>query len=260
VKQHTRLQQPHIRAKIFGAVLITLGALLLIYTFLLRTSPPDPLHIKIAFTSLLIGAFIILLITEQTIPRRISNAQLEGNLAFVNKMTTDLKLAGQAIFLPKSAILSEERIYIPVDNTPRTYVPYVDDNMVLNLRSDGEVLGISLPPSGLTLLKKIQADTSFEKIGLENVEEKLQSFVGLNLLRSVTLKKENNGGWKLELERPEACTTEQPTCSQYPCATCSAVLTAITQAAGEKIWVQNTARVGAKTIFHLKIGGEHASV
>jgi len=202
---------------------------------------------------------MILLITEQTIPRRISNAQLEGNLAFVNKMTTDLKLAGQAIFLPKSAILSEERIYIPVDNTPRTYVPFVDDNMVLNLRKDGEVLGISLPPSGLALLRKIQADTSFEKIGLENVEEKLQSFVGLNLLRSVTLKKEQNG-WKLELERPEACTTEQPTCSQYPCATCSAVLTAITQAAGEKIWVQDTHRMGAKTIFHLKIGGEHASL
>jgi hypothetical protein len=254
VKQHTRLHQPHIRAKIFGALLVTLGTFLLVFTFFLSPASPDPLHIKLAFSALLIGAFMMLLITEQTIPRRISNAQIEGNLVFVNKMTKDLKLAGKAVFLPKSAILSEERIYISVDSKPRDYVPYVDDAMVLNLREDGEVLGISVPPCGLTLLKKIQAETSFDGIGLENVEEKLQTFVGLNILRSVTLKKEQNG-WKLELERPEACTTEQPTCSQYPCSACSAVLTAITQAAGEKIWVQDTSRVGAKTIFYLKIGG-----
>lgn len=254
VKQHTRVHQPYIRAKLFGGVLIAIGGALLSFTFFLSPNPLDPLLIKLAFTALLIGAFMMLLITEQTIPRRISNAQIEGNLVFVNKMTKNLKLAGNAVFLPKSQILSEERIYIPVEKTTGTHLPFIDDEMVLNLRSDGEVLGISVPPSGLTLLKKIQAEVPFDRIGLENVEEKLQTFVGLNILKSVTLKKEKNG-WKLELERLEACTTEQPTCAQYPCSACSAVLTAITQAAQEKIWVQETSRVGNKTIFHLKIGG-----
>jgi hypothetical protein len=224
------------------------------FTFFVSPNPPDPFLVKLAFTTLLIGAFMMLLITEQTVPRRISNAQIEGNLVFVNKMTKDLKLAGNAVFLPKSQLLSEERVYIPVEKTTGTSLPFIDDEMVLNLRADGEVLGISVPPSGLTLLKKIQAETPFDNIGLENVEEKLQTFVGLNILKAVTLKKEKNG-WKLELERPEACITDQPTCAQYPCSACSAVLTAITQASQEKIWIQETARVGNKTIFHLKIGG-----
>jgi len=111
VKQHTRVHQPYIRAKLFGGVLIAIGGALLSFTFFLSPNPLDPFHIKLAFTALLIGAFMMLLITEQ------------------------------------------------------------------------------------------------------------------------------------------------PTCGQYPCSAWSAVLTAITQAAQEKIWVQETSRVGNKTIFHLKIGG-----
>jgi len=237
--------QPYFRAKIIGAALIILGLILLIN--------PTMFFIKLAFAAILIGVFMILLITEQSVPRKISDAQIEGNLAFIKKMTKELKLTGNAIFLPKSQLLSEERVFIPVEKTTNTIIPYIDDDLVFSKDIYGKIKGISVPPSGLNLIKEIQTEASFQDTNLENIEEKLQTFVGMNVLKSVTLKKETYG-WKLELEHHEPCATEQATCSQYPCSACSAVLTAITQAAKQKILILDETKKGAKTTFHLKIG------
>jgi len=205
------------------------------------------LFMKFSFALIMTGVLMIILITEESVPRKISSAQIQGNLPFINKMINELELTGNAVFLPKSRLLSEERVFIPALKTTKALIPYLDDEIVITTR------GLAVPPSGLPLLKKIEAEASFDGIGLENVEEKLQTFVGMNILRAVTLKKEPTG-WKLELVRPEPCRVDQPTCDQYPCSACSAVLTAITKAAQQKIWVQETTRVDNKTTFHLKIG------
>lgn len=237
--------QPNFKAKIIGAALIILGLILLINQTMF--------FIKLAFAAILIGVFMILLITEQTVSRKISDAQIEGNLPFIKKMTKELKLTGNAIFLPKSQILSEERVFIPVEKKTDTIIPYIDDELVFSKGIDGKIQGISVPPSGLNLLKEIETEASFQDTDLENIEEKLQTFVGMNILKSIILKKQLNN-WILELEHYEPCTILQPTCSQYPCSACSAVLTAITQAAKQKIIILDEQRKGAKTIFHLKIG------
>lgn len=250
VKQHHKLQQPYFRAKIIGGVLVAIGLTLLIN--------PTSFFIKLAFASILIGVFMILMITEQSVPRKISDAQIEGNLLFVKKMTKGLKLKGNAIFLPKSGLLTEERVYIPANKTTtETPLPFIDDDLVFSLRPDGEVLGISVPPAGLNLLKEVETQGSFRDSDLENIEEKLQTFVGMDIIRSVTLKKRENN-WKLELEHQEPCCADDvvnPTCNQYPCAACSAVLTAITQASKTKIQILDTIHSGHKTTFHLRIGG-----
>ena len=87
----------------------------------------------------------------------------------------------------------------------------------------------------------------------ENIEEKLQKFVGMNLLKSITLKKEQNN-WKLELEKPIFCPNDQKLCRQYPCPTCSAILTAITRASNasnQKLWINNAIHNGKKITFYL---------
>jgi hypothetical protein len=256
VKQHPRTHQPYFRAKIIGGVLIAIGVALIIFSIVTDPHLSNLFFLKLAFATILIGVFMTLLITEESVPRKISDAQIEGNLIFIKKMTRELQLAGNAIFLPKSRLLSEERVYIPAQKTTEPNLPYIDDQMVLNLRSDGEVLGLSVPPAGLTLLKEVETEGSFHDSDLETIEEKLQTFVGMNILKTVTLKK-NSNGWKLELEHQQPCCTdsENQTCNQYPCAACSAVLTAITQASKEKIQILDTTHIGNKTIFQLKIGG-----
>ncbi|MCJ7697631.1 MAG: hypothetical protein MUO73_04805, partial [Thermoplasmata archaeon] len=219
MKQHTSIHQPHIKAKIVGSLLIIIGIVLLFN--------PNSLFLKLGFASLLIGIFMILMITERTIPKQIGDAQIEGNLDFIKKITKELNLIGNAIFLPKSNNLTEERIFIPLNKTTDIKLPEIDDDYVFSTGTDGKSLGISVPPSGLKLLKYLEAEGTFENAGLENIEEKLQTFIGIDLLKSVTFKKEKNG-WNLHLEKTSSSTTDHPMCNQYPCPTCSAVLTAIT--------------------------------
>ena len=192
MKQHISIHQPHIRAKIIGSLLIIIGIV-----FLLNL---NPLALKLGFASILIGVFMILMITDRTIPEHISDAQIEGNLDFIKKITKELNLTGNAIFLPKSNNLTEERIFIPLSTTTDIKLPEIDDDYVFSTGTDGKSLGISVPPSGLKLLKYVEGEGTFEDAGLENIEEKLQTFIGMDLLKSVTFKKEKNG-WNLNLER-----------------------------------------------------------
>ena len=75
--KYFQFQQPHIRAKIIGVPLIILGIISLLYA--------TSLSIKIGFTSILIGLFMIFLITEKSIPKKISDAQIEGNMDVIRR-------------------------------------------------------------------------------------------------------------------------------------------------------------------------------
>ena len=195
---------------------------------------------------------MIFLITERSIPKKISDAQIEGNMDVIRAITRELNLMGNATFLPKTPLLTEERIFIPLHNT-NNKIPEIDDTVVFSTGTDGKSLGISLPPSGLTLLQEIEPEADFTHTELESAEEKLQTFVGFNLLPSIALKKKDDT-WKLELEKTLTCDNNTSLCRQYPCPICSAALTAVTRAAKQPILIQDTTHNGKKVTFHLKIG------
>ncbi len=239
-----RFQQPHLRAKLIGIVLVVVGIVLFFF--------PTSLNIKLAFTSILIGLFLIFMITERSVPQQISNAHIEGNLDTVRNITRELNLTGNALFLPKSDILTEERVFIPLHNSEVT-VPDVDDSLVFSTGLDGRSLGISVPPSGLILLQQLEVEADFEHTGFDVVEEKLQTFVGFNLLKSISLRHRDNL-WELQVEKPLFCTQDASLCKQFPCPTCSAALTALTRSSKQKIEVQDITQNQNKTTFHLKIG------
>ena len=249
MKLNLSLKQSNDRAKIFGIILIIIGI-----GFLFN---PTSLNIKIAFASILIGIFMIFMITEKTVPEKISTAQIKGDLNAVKKIIRQLNLDGNAVFLPKSEILNEERILIPPNDSGVIKVPNINDDHVFLTGPDGKNLGISIPPSGLKLLNEIEKEGIFENTGIENIEEKLQKFVGMDLLKSVSLKRQQYG-WDLELERPIFCPRDQNFCRQYPCPTCSAILTAITRimsdaltASNKILRINSTTNNGRKTTFHL---------
>ena len=65
---------------------------------------------------------------------------------------------------------------------------------------------------------------------------------------------QNDNEWLVELEKPELCNKDPFLCKQYPCPTCSAIITAMTRSAKQKIMIKNTEHNGKKIIFHLIIG------
>lgn len=249
LKQYLSLKQPNITSRIIGIILIIIGLGFFIgYSF-----NPTLLYLKIGFASIIIGAFVILILSEQSFPKKTSDAKIEGNIDAVKKFIGEFQLDGNAIFLTKSDNLSEERVFIPPNKTGIIKISTIDNNHVFMTGSDGRNLGILIPPSGLKLLNEIEKYEDFKNADMRNIEEKLQKFVGMNLLKSISFKREESG-WRLELERPIFCPNDEKLCRQYPCPTCSAVLTAIARASNsidKKLWINNTTNNGTKIRFYI---------
>jgi len=239
------LRQPYVRARILGGIFIIAS----IPLFLLQ----EELFLKLGFTSLFIGLLMITLITERTTSQYLSDAQVKGNLESTRSIIKELNLKGNAIFLPSSSTRQTERMFIPLD-TKQVKLPPLDDTMVFSTGLDGHSMGISVPPAGLQLLQQVEQDTSFAEATMDTVEETLQSFVGMNLASKLIVKKTDQD-YKLELTRPLFCSRHDH-CAQYPCPTCSAVLTAITRAAKAPVQITDTIHNGKTTTFHFKIQGD----
>lgn len=194
---------------------------------------------------------MIFIITEKSIPKKINDAQIEANMDTINKIIKELNIQGNAVFLPKSDILAEERIFIPSNKSGIIKIPDIKDNNIILKSKDGKNLGISVSPSGLKLLNEIEKDKTFKDNTLENMEEKLQLFVGMNLLKSISLKKQKSG-WTLEIEDNVPYKNKNLYC-QYPNPTCSAAITMITRALNEKIRIYNTTYNNNKISYHLNL-------
>lgn len=244
LKYSLSIKQPNMRAKIVGLILICLGIILLFSN--------DALYIKLGFAVILIGFLLMFMITEKTIPRKVSKAQIEGNFNAFENITKNLNLSGNAVFIPTSDILNEERIFIPLEEK-NMKIPELNNDSVFSTGIDGKSLGMAIPPSGLKLLQEVEKEINFSEIPEENLEEQLQSFVGLDLLKSVTLKRLSDN-WKLIVEKPIFCERNNSMCKQFPCPTCSAILTAITRSTDKKIWINDVVHNGKKVEFNLKIG------
>lgn len=248
MKQHSLLNDSYTRARIIGIMLLIIGAIFLIYALINDTV----LYIKIGIIFIILGIFMIFIITEKSIPKKISDAQVEGNMDTVNKIIKELNLEGNAIFLPRSGDLKEERIFIPPNKSGVLKIPNAKDNKIILISEDGKNLGISIPPAGVKLLKEIEKDNAFKNITIENLEEKLQLFVGMNLVKSISFKKHQNG-WILEIENHVPYNNNQNFHNQYPFPICSAIIAIIARVLNEKIRIYNTTYKGRKIIFYLNV-------
>ncbi len=196
---------------------------------------------------------MIFITTEKSIPKKISDTLIEVNTDTVNKLIKELNLLGNAVFLPKSDILTEERIFIPPNKTGILKIPEIRDNDIIHTTPDGKTIGISVPPSGLKLLNEIQKDKSFKNTTIENLDEKLQLFVGMNMARSISFKKQKNG-WNLEIENYIPDENNENLYNQYPNPTSSAIITMITRLLNKKIRIYNTITYNRKKIkYHLNL-------
>lgn len=195
---------------------------------------------------------MIFLITEKSIPTKISDALVEANIDTVNKLIKELNLHGNAVFLPKSENLTKERIFIPPNKSGILKIPEINEDNIILIAQDGKTLGISVPPAGLKLINELEKDNAFKNINIENLEEKLHLLIGLNLLKSISFKKQKNG-WDLEIENLITYSDNYKLYNQYPDPISSAIIIMITRVLKERIRIYNTTFNGKKINFHLNL-------
>jgi hypothetical protein len=245
MNQNLLINQATFKAQIIGAILIIIGVSIIIIE-------PSSLNIKIGFATAIIGTFMLIMISEKSITKKTSDIQIEGNMETIKGIIKELNLKGNAIFIPSSNGYKEERILIPPNRTGLIKIPNNLQNNIFLKGENGENLGISVPPSGLKLLNEIEKTEKFQNIRIEDLNEKLQLFVSMNLLKSVSFKKKENG-WNLEVEKLTSSKNGDEIINQYPEPTYSALLTAITRALNTKIRIYSVTKFDKKIIFNLNI-------
>ena len=130
----------------------------------------------------------------------------------------------------------------------------MDDELVFSTGMDDKSLGVALPPSGLGLLEELEKEGKIENTGEGGVEEKLQTLVGMDLVRSVSFKKQSDNDWVLQIEKPLFCPKDKRICTRFPCPVCSAALTVVVRASKQKIWVNDVVHNGSAVKFNVKMG------
>ena len=160
--------QPNIFIKIAGLVLMILGLIIIIN--------PEPLNLKLGFSSIIIGIFMIVIISEESENKK-TDYCYKGNAKIIIRILEDLEINGNAIFIPKSNQITEEKILIPPNKEGTIKIPEIKNNDLFLKGNNNENLGIVLPPSGLELLNNIEKEVKFENTEIGNIEEKLQIFV-----------------------------------------------------------------------------------
>lgn len=237
------VRQPHFRAKLLGIPLLVVGVIFLFLN--------DDTLLKIGCSLILIGLFIVIMITEKTVPAFLSNAQIKGYSEAVYQIVQQLNLKGNAIILPRTNTRSEERVFIPLQNSNLS-LPQLDNEMVFATGTGRTSMGVSLPPSGLVIFGEVEKETSFENTHIENLEEKLQVFVGMEILQTLSLKQRDEL-WSLTVQKPLFCPKNETFCKQYPCPSCSAVLTAISKATRQKIVLKDVVHDAKTTSFYFTL-------
>jgi hypothetical protein len=242
--------------QIFGITLTIIGIILFIN--------PTDLQIKISVGLIILGTFMIVMTSGNYVPKNTSDSKIKGNMIPIYKLIIQLKLKGNAVFIPISKNLKEERIFISPNEKGNIKIPEISNEKVLLYNKKGEILGVSLPPSGLALLDEIDKEKDFDKNNLKHIEMNLKKFVGIDLIKSVSLMK-TLVGYKLEiiLNNPDFCFKNQRLCRQYPCPTCSAVLTAIsrsTVSTQKRLWIKNIQRKGNTVVYYLNFIDQNTEV
>lgn len=78
LKSHFLIKQPHTHSNIIGIILVIIG-----FVFLFN---PTYLNLKISFTMIFIGCLLIFMISETSIPKRISDSQIKRNIDSIKKI------------------------------------------------------------------------------------------------------------------------------------------------------------------------------
>jgi len=245
LKIKLNLKQPNIGIKTIGIVLTIIGLVFLL--------DPTTLNLKIGFASILMGILILFVISLKTTPEKIFDKIIKGNIETIEKIIKELKLKGNAIIIPKTENLTEERIIIQPKNIKKVKIPSIKNENVFLKGIKNKNLGIALPPSGLQLLDDIEKEEKIKVNKIWDIEKKLQIFVGMDLVKSISFKP-GQDSWVLELEKPNFCPKNLMLCKQYPCPICSAILVAIIRAMNNpelRLIIKDAKQNGNKITFYL---------
>lgn len=184
-------------------------------------------HMTIGFGALFIGIFTLMVMTGNTVDKRVAESSMKADADTLDEVLEELGIQGKLVQVPSSDTLSMPRTFVPVSEFKG--LPDLQDEMVIVTSGTGRV-GLSIIPPGLHLMERGEEHLEEPVQGIEGAREIMGVLThGLGLARSFSIREEDgiikvritHGDYKdycdsLREERGDICTrTGCPLCSAY---------------------------------------------
>lgn len=258
------LNRPHIRARIFGAILIALAVVLLGLGFYLDEIQ---LFVTLALASFFLGVFALVLVTTRVVPREMDHAIQQGQMENHYNILKSLNVSGSGILVPVRSAkgrIKDIRVFVPLKKKAKLKIPMLNDREVFKTGVNDTEIGVSFVPPGKSLLERFETDLGvlFVDVAPEELEQYLRSHITTSgLLRDINIKVESDNIRVIltQGEHLELCEIAQEkyhgVCNTLGCPICSSVLCAVCLSTGKTVAIESETwdAKGGKVTYQLKL-------
>jgi hypothetical protein len=200
------------------------------------------------------GALLLYAKNQEYIQKDLLEASVLPSLVTLNQMLQELDYEGQPTYLPPKYFEAPEatKIYVSEQKdapapTPEQIQKYEDRFLVRNSKG---ILGILLTPpgAGLTKLFEKALETSFTKVDLEYLQQKMPKIFieDLEIADNLEIEKTENDKIHVKIVNPvckDLCknvSNLSHICGSIGCPICSSIACAIAKASGKLVTIERT--------------------
>lgn len=134
------------KARLLGALLTLAAVPSLLYV-------NEPLGGMLAFALAATGLFTLVIVAEDTLPTRATQALLTGDANAHQTIQHGLNLEGPPVYVHDQGNIGQERLFLPASTNQRP-IPILDPDTTIYPGTGDTKIGLALPPPGLALLEQ----------------------------------------------------------------------------------------------------------
>jgi hypothetical protein len=261
------LNRPHIRAKIFGGLLIAIAVVLLAWGIIIGEME---LFMTLALGAFFLGVFAIVLVTQKVVPRELDQAIQQGQMENHHNLMESLNVTGKGIYVPVRSAkgrIKDVRVFIPLKKKGKVKIPPLDDEEVFKTGVNDTEIGISFVPPGKSLLERFEVELGvlFVDVAPEELEQYLRSHITTaGLVRDINIKVESDRARVMitQGDHLQLCETAHDRfkglCSTVGCPVCSSILCALCLSTGMRVKIESEKWDGKRSqvTYQLAFEGE----
>lgn len=211
----------------------------------------DQLAERAAFSSMLIGIFMLFMRFRYTIPEQVTGHVIESTTSSINDVVAGLNIKGKGIFLPPKGDVITDKVFVPLhDKAPSLDIKRIYDKSVFVTDDQAKNFGVLLSSPGGRLLElaERESETGFKGLGAEMMCESIKVLEGLGIVSSLDVTYEDN---ELDIvfshsNFDENCTNirevSPDVCVKTCCPICSCILSAFARADERPIRINEVKR------------------
>jgi hypothetical protein len=249
------LNRPHIRARIFGVIMLALALVFFALGFYLDQVE---LFLTLAVGAFFLGVFAMVLVTTKVVPRELDQAIQQGAMENNHNLLKSLNVGGNGVYVPVKTAkgrIKDVRVFIPQKGKRSVKIPAMDDDEVFKTGVNDTDIGVSMVPPGKNLLETFESELGilFTDVEPEELEQYLRSLVTTaGLLKDINIKLEEAKARAIltQGEHSDLCVTAHEKydrlCSTLGCPLCSSVLCALCLSTSRAVRIESEKWDGRK--------------